>query len=227
MARQTVDPPPIRERRLRMSYEEFLAWADEDTHAEWVDGEVTVFMPVTLEHQLLLGFLYELLSTFARLFRLGDVLLGPAQMRLVAERSARAPDLFFLAAAHRGRRTRLGIEGPADLVIEIVSDDSVRRDQIDRREEYAAAGVSEYWWLDPRPGHRDFRFFRLTDEGSYAEIEPDAAGRYHSAVLRGFWLDPNWLWQDPLPDPTRLVAEIAPHAWRDYVRRLEAPSDVE
>ena len=31
--------------RLRMSYEEFLQWADEDVHAEWVDGEVIVHMP--------------------------------------------------------------------------------------------------------------------------------------------------------------------------------------
>ena len=29
--------PPARP--LRMSYEEFLEWADEDTLAEWVDGE--------------------------------------------------------------------------------------------------------------------------------------------------------------------------------------------
>ena len=31
--------------RLRMSYEDYLQWADEDVHAEWVDGEVIIQMP--------------------------------------------------------------------------------------------------------------------------------------------------------------------------------------
>lgn len=42
---EKVEAPPRQEQRLRMSYEEFLAWADEDVHAEWVDGEAIVFMP--------------------------------------------------------------------------------------------------------------------------------------------------------------------------------------
>jgi hypothetical protein len=40
----------------------------------------------------------------------------------------------------------------------------------------------------------------------------DAEGRYHSPALPGFWLRPDWLRQDPLPDPWRLLAEIAPAA---------------
>ena len=37
--------PTSREQRLRMSYEEYLAWANEDVRAEWVNGEVIVHMP--------------------------------------------------------------------------------------------------------------------------------------------------------------------------------------
>lgn len=36
--REPTSPPQIRPNRLRMSYEEYLQWADEDTHAEWVEG---------------------------------------------------------------------------------------------------------------------------------------------------------------------------------------------
>ena len=56
MARELVATTTTDEHRLRMGYEEYLDWSDEDTHAEWVDGEVIVFMPVTLAHQLLVGF---------------------------------------------------------------------------------------------------------------------------------------------------------------------------
>jgi hypothetical protein len=48
---QPSTAPTIRTQRLRMSYEEFLAWADEDVHAEWVDGEVIVQMPPQVPHQ--------------------------------------------------------------------------------------------------------------------------------------------------------------------------------
>jgi hypothetical protein len=46
-----------------MSYEKFLDWADEDTLAEWVDGNVEMASPANAKHQLPAGFLYKLLST--------------------------------------------------------------------------------------------------------------------------------------------------------------------
>jgi hypothetical protein len=55
------------EKRLRMSYNEYEAWVDEDTHSEWVDGEVTVFMPTTARHDQIVGLLYALLRLFVDL----------------------------------------------------------------------------------------------------------------------------------------------------------------
>jgi ABC-type thiamine transport system ATPase subunit len=41
----------------KMTYEEFLAWADEDTLAEWVDGEVVMYSPASKRHQSIADFL--------------------------------------------------------------------------------------------------------------------------------------------------------------------------
>jgi len=41
-----------------------------------------------------------------------------------------------------------------------------------------------------------------------------ADGRYHSSVVPGFWLDPNWLWQEPLPKVAPLLAAMPPRAER-------------
>ena len=38
-----------------VSFEEFLAWGDEDTWAEWVDGEVIVLSPASESHQKVKG----------------------------------------------------------------------------------------------------------------------------------------------------------------------------
>ncbi len=50
----------------------------------------------------------------------------------------------------------LGI-GMADLVIEVVSDDSVARDRADKFYEYQTAGIQEYWIIDPHPIRKRWR----------------------------------------------------------------------
>lgn len=212
---------PAAERRLRMSYDEFLAWADEDVHAEWVDGEVTVFVPASERHQDVVLFIATLLRLYVRFFRLGRVLIAPFEMRLA--QSAREPDVLFVAQDDLGRLAGgKRLDGPATLAIEVVSDDSGVRDRRDKLREYAAAGVPEYWVVDPRPGKERTDCYRLT-AGDYATIPPDADGRYHSAVVPGFWLRPEWLREDPLPDELTILSAIAPRVLRAATGGGEQP----
>jgi Uma2 family endonuclease len=200
--------PAILAQRLRMSYEEYLAWADEDVHAEWVNGEVIVHMPPKKRHQELATFLTSLLLFFTRLFRLGTLLAAPFEMRAIPGGPAREPDLLFIAQNHLGRLTEHRLSGPADIVIEIVSDDSVARDRAEKFYEYQAAGIPEYWLLDPRPGCERTDFYVLDEYGRYRAMPLDAEGRYHSTVLPGFWLREAWVVAAELPDPLQALAQI-------------------
>lgn len=195
------------EQRLQMSYEEFLAWPEE-VHAEWVDGEVVVFIPPVDKHQALVGFLHILISLFVNLRSFGIVRMAPFEMRILAGKSSREPDLLFIAKENLERLTPARLEGAADLVIELISDSSVARDRADKFYEYQEAGVREYWIIDPRPGKERVDFYHLLPDGKYQAILPDAAGHYHSHVLPGFWLKVDWLWQAPLPDPLFALADI-------------------
>ncbi len=220
MAQETAVSPAIQEQRLSMSYEEFLAWSEEDTHAEWVNGEVIVFMPPKTIHQRIAGFLYGILSFYARMFNLGEAFIAPIEMRVLPGRSSREPDIFFVAREHQDRVTADRLEGPADLVIELVSDSSVSRDRADKFYEYQEAGVREYLIIDPRPGKQRVDFYHLDSRSMYEARLPDVEGRYHSDVVAGFWFKPEWLWQDPLPDPLSILLLIAPQA---QGRSLESP----
>jgi Uma2 family endonuclease len=73
--RPTPPPTPV-------TFEEFLDWADEDTLAEWVEGEIVPLSPSSLEHQDLLGFLYKLIDGYVGARQLGTVILPPFLMRL-------------------------------------------------------------------------------------------------------------------------------------------------
>ena len=229
--RTVAKAPPEEGQRLRMSYEEFLAWSDEDTHAEWVNGEVIVFMPPKTRHQQVVGFLYELLSLFVRFFRLGEVLTAPFEMKLAPGKSSREPDILFVAREHLARLTEERLLGPADLVVEVVSDDSVYRDRVRKFREYQEAGVREYWVIDPRPGQEgadtstglSASFWVLDEEGKYQPGVVDEEGVYRSTVLPGFWLRVDWLWQEELPDPLLTFAEIVgPSRVMEALRKLAA-----
>jgi Uma2 family endonuclease len=192
-----------------MTYEEFLAWAGEDTRAEWVNGEVIIHMPPKPLHQQLLEFLSFLLGGFVRVFELGSVLYSPIEMRLQTQGSSREPDLLFISRAHLDRLTEDRLDGPADLVVEIISDDSVTRDRVDKFDEYEAAGIPEYWIIDPRPTRRRANFYQLDERGQYQAVPVGADGLYRSKVLPGFWLRADWLWAEELPSPLWALGQIA------------------
>jgi Uma2 family endonuclease len=211
-----IEQPAAREQRLLMTYEEFLAWADEDTRAEWVDGEVIEFMPQGRRHIRLIYVLLQLIGAFASLRRLGEVYGEPFEFWTRTEHALRRPDITFLRTEHLDRFTTEGVVGSVDLVVEVVSDDSVVRDTKDKWSEYAAAGVPEYWIAEGRDGKSGIVFYELLADGSYAEILPDADGRLRSKVLLGLWFDPAWLEQEPFPNPLALLKQIASDELRAF-----------
>ena len=198
----TAVPSPEIERptvpKAPVTFEEFLAWADEDSRAEWVDGEIIVMSPASLDHQDLLFFLGRVIAAYVEAHRRGRVFLAPILMRLPTRPSGREPDLLFVSNEHADRLHPTYVDGPADLVVEIVSPDSVERDRRDKYLEYEAAGVPEYWLLDPDQRRADF--FCLGPEGRYHAAPVDETGVFRSRVVPGFWLRVAWLWQEPLPE---------------------------
>jgi len=190
----------------KLSFEEFLAWCDEDTWAEWVDGRVVMVSPASRRHQDLADFLTSILRIYVESRGLGSVLSAPFLMRLPNIPSGREPDVLFVATARNDRLKETYLDGPADLVVEIVSPESRLRDRGEKFAEYELGGVPEYWIVDPELRRADF--YRLDSQGRYRLAEPDAGGRYASAVIPGLWLQVEWLWQEPLPPVLTVLREL-------------------
>jgi Uma2 family endonuclease len=204
-----MEKAALEKQPLQMPYEAYRAWATDSRHTEWVNGEVIVYMPPKPRHQVLIEFLGSLLSVFVQFFRLGQVIRGPVEMRATPDGPAREPDILFITREHADRMTDERVSGPADLIVEVISDDSVGRDRGDKFYEYEEAGVREYWILDPRPKRQRADFYELEADGHFKPIPIGADGIYRSAVIPGFWLNVNWLWADEFPDPLLTFAEMA------------------
>lgn len=190
---------------LPITYDDFLEWADEDTLAEWVDGEIEFMSPASGPHQDLAGFLYTVLREFVGETGSGVARHAPFQMRLPQVRRGREPDVLVITTEHLSHLHRNYLDGPADLVIEVISPESVQRDWQDKYWEYEAGGVGEYWILDADAQRA--HFFVRNPAGKYQAVAPDARGRYDSVVLPGFWINIGWLWQSPLPSVRQILQE--------------------
>jgi Uma2 family endonuclease len=220
MVQQLTSPPVVPGRWYPMTFEEFLDWAPSEGRAEWVDGWGMVYVGTTIRHGLMVQFSSDLFSGYLRLFDLGVIFTQQIVMHLPTRPSGRMPDIMVVLREHQDRLGKRWFEGPADFVAEFVSESEPDVDLVEKRAEYQAAGVPEYLAVDTREDRHGFWWHRLGPEQRYEPIEPDAAGRYQSTVLPGFWLDPRWFAQEPLPDPNRCLFEIAPEAYRRYQRRL-------
>lgn len=198
---QTPRLPP----KDRLSFEEFLAWCDEDTWAEWVDGEVIMFSPASAGHQDIGGFLETALRVFAEVHDLGRVFRAPFVMRMLERPSGREPDLIFVQRERRDLIKANYLDGPADVAVEIVSPESIGRDRGDKFVEYERAGIREYWLIDP--DRQAAEFYELGADGRY-RLAPIEEGLYRSKVIPGFWLRVEWLWQKPLPPVLDVLRQL-------------------
>jgi Uma2 family endonuclease len=123
----------------------------------------------------------------------------------LGERQGPEPDVAFVRTERLGIVQRGFIDGPPDLAVEVVSPDSIDRDYVKKRNQYREAQVPEYWIVDEI--EKTVTLLRLDARGRYREIRP-RKGALESEAMAGFWLRPEWLWQQPLPSLTETLAQV-------------------
>ncbi|QDU91673.1 hypothetical protein Pla175_51030 [Pirellulimonas nuda] len=135
---------------------------------EFSDGKLEFLAMPTEDHQDILLYLLDQLRAFVAAGDLGKVSFAGLRVRL-RPGQVREPDIVFLCKQNFDKRGAR-VWDAADLAVEIVSDDdqSRQRDYDQKLRDYAAAGVSEYWIVDPRD--KKISVFVLP-EGSNAYVE--------------------------------------------------------
>jgi Uma2 family endonuclease len=187
-----------------ISFEDFLKRYDGE-HVEWVNGKVVPMAPVGDEHTELTGFLIAIVRAFVDERKLGKVRHDPYVMKTGKDLPGRSPDILFVSNQNLQRLKKSFLDGPAELVVEVIGPDSRSRDRGEKFYEYEQGGVREYWLIDPE--RKQAEFYLRGNDGIYRSAGPSESGIYRSTVLEGLWLKVEWLWQRPLPSVISVLRE--------------------
>lgn len=162
---------------------DYLGLPDTNQIVELSEGEIFIIPPPSLEHQLILDNIYSLLKAFVKAHNLGITTFSPIAVRLWVGK-IREPDIVFYNHVHADRADGT-ISGIPDLVMEAVLPGSRTVDRREKFQEYAQAGIAEYWIVDPKP--QTVEVFILDTAGAYTLFSKAEVGAAASSkLLNGF-----------------------------------------
>ena len=144
---QSVATPSVPSAYL-LSYKDWLRLPDDNQLYELIDGELFVSPSPNVAHQRVSRNLAVLLHDHLRNTAMGELLFAPIGVRL-DRRSVVEPDILVVLREHATRVRKQVIDGAPDLVVEVLSPGTARRDVGLKREKYRSSGVPEYWIVDP------------------------------------------------------------------------------
>lgn len=128
---------------------------------ELVDGELLVTPAPSRRHQRIILRLAFLLQPYLVQQRVGEIVLGPGELRLDAEERYE-PDLIVVPAVDGKLPPTDVAPAHAVLVTEVLSPGSLRHDRVTKRKAFGRHAVAEYWIVDPDA--EVFEVWRKRDE---------------------------------------------------------------
>jgi Uma2 family endonuclease len=170
----------------RWTYEQYYS-LESDQRYEVIDGSLLMVPGPDSLHQDWLGDLYAFIRSYVKKRKnLGRVFVAPLDVVLDSENVVQ-PDIVFVAEKNLNIIQKRGIFGIPDLVVEMISPSSVRRDRYEKMSLYARFGVKEYWIGDP--ANRSLEILTLASGHYVLHCAAEEKGKLTSLVLTGLKFD--------------------------------------
>jgi Uma2 family endonuclease len=169
---------------VKLTYDDFLLFPDDGKRHELIDGEHYVTPSPNLKHQAVVRNLVATIASFLRAQPLGRVYMAPLDV-VFSHFDVVEPDLLYVSNARREVLTGMNVQGAPDLVVEVGSPSTRRRDEKLKHQLYERFKVTEYWVVDPDIDV--VRVYRHT-EGKYQraqELSLDHGDVLTTALLPG------------------------------------------
>ena len=142
---------------IRYNYQDYLQ-LPENKRYEIINGDLFMVPSPNESHQRILANIFYTLSNYVRQNKLGTVYFAPFDV-LFSEEDIVQPDIIFVSNENKRIITKDNIKGAPDLIIEVLSPSTSKRDIGIKKKLYARHGVREYWIVDPE--HETVEVFLL------------------------------------------------------------------
>jgi Uma2 family endonuclease len=175
--------PPAGE--IILTYDDYAALPNDGKRYEIIEGDIFMSPAPRTKHQKTIGNLYWILRTYLDSHPIGDLYLSPIDV-ILSYTNVVQPDLLFLSAKKLHLVSERGIEGPPDLIVEVLSPTTEKTDRITKSRLYAKFEVPHYWLIDPET--KQIERFRLSGK-HYRQYPPiKDASRISSVDLFPEWV---------------------------------------
>lgn len=178
-------------RTIRFKAEDIWDTPEDGNRYEVIGGELYVTPPPLEPHQRGSGRLFGFLWQYVYPRRLGEVYSAPLAV-VLDEETAVQPDLVYVSRERQHLVSERGVEGPPDLVVEILSRSTRGRDRGIKMRLYAAAGIPHYWIVDPST--RTLEAYRLGEQGYEPVGTFGPATTFRPALFPGLEIPIDALW---------------------------------
>ena len=196
-----VPSPASTSTPIALSIDAWLA-LDEDVEGELVDGHLEEEEVASWEHEIVVSWLIAMLRAW--IVPRGGFVLGSETKIIIAPGRGRKPDVLAFFGVRRPGPTAM----PPDIVVEVITSTprDRRRDRIDKKADYAAIGVGQYWLVDPVA--RTFEILSLGPDGHFLEVLGAAEGVHEVPGCEGLRLDLDALWTEVEQGLSFFVGEV-------------------
>ncbi len=184
--------PATKRSPYALTYEDYAGLPDDGLHYELIDGELLVTpSPVPL-HQRVARQVYDAISPFVKRKRLGELFWAPLDV-LLGPHTVVQPDVFFIVKARIDAIVGPErVEGSPDLVVEVLSRGTAKRDSKTKRALYRRHGVAHYWIIDPLA---KTLVENVLEGRRYVRRSFRGNAKFKPACFRGLTIDLAQLWE--------------------------------
>jgi Uma2 family endonuclease len=189
-----------------LTFDDFCAIVRDGQKADLLDGVIYMASPDSKRSNQINGFLDRLLGMYIAARGIGGEVYVNRFAFQLDESNGPEPDLAWVAPDRMHLVEEGRMRGAPTVAVEIVSRDSRQRDWVDKRMKYEAAGVEEYWIIDPI--QRRCEFLRRQANGRYDVVPLEENRIFRSTAIPGFWLNIEWLQMAPLPNVYQCLQEL-------------------
>ena len=133
---------------VKLTYDDFVDFPDDGKRHELIDGEHYVTPSPNRTHQAIVRELLGLIWSYLKRHPAGEIYGAPFDV-VFSDFDVVEPDLLFVSRERARVITEKNVQGAPDLVVEVGSPATRRRDEKTKLQLYERFGVQEYWVVDP------------------------------------------------------------------------------